>query len=125
MIQHCAPTYRELEDTIASLVDTGAEMRIGLPVHARYGGLAYYYPGTIYQVRISSLHVARTCLICINVLCIASILQINPTEYSTPTGPKWYPKGTFGILYDDGDVEPAVPLSMLRIIQLKVREECV
>lgn len=40
-----------LEDRVALLLDEGADMKLGLPVHARFGGLAYSYPGTIYQVR--------------------------------------------------------------------------
>lgn len=31
-----------------------------------------------------------------------------------------YPKGTWGVLYDDGDCEPAVSKPNLRVLKLKV-----
>ena len=68
--------------------DDVAPLVVGFPVEARYGGGEHHFPGTIYQV--------------------------NPTQYSTSEGIKWYPKGTFGVMYDDGDFEPAVPRNLIR-----------
>lgn len=35
---------------MSKLMEMTPELRVGLPVHARFGGLDYYYPGSIYQV---------------------------------------------------------------------------
>ena len=43
---------KALEETVAAAVDYNAEIKLGMPVHARYGGLNYYYSGCVYQVRI-------------------------------------------------------------------------
>jgi hypothetical protein len=48
-----------------------------------------------------------------------TIYQINPTQYGTSTGLKWYPRGTFGVAYDDGDYEPAVAQQHIRVLKLK------
>ena len=81
-------------DQVAALVDVDPELVVGFPVEARYGGGEAYFPGSVYQV--------------------------NPTQYTTPEGIKWYPKGTFGVMYDDGDFEPAVPGDLIRVIKVRV-----
>jgi len=43
---------KAFEEFMNSAVDYGAEIRLGMPVHARYGGLAFYYPGCIFQVSV-------------------------------------------------------------------------
>lgn len=45
---------------------------------------------------------------------------MNPTPYVSREGMKMYPKGTWGVLYDDGDCEPAVSKPNLRVLKLKV-----
>lgn len=45
---------------------------------------------------------------------------MNPTQYVTREGLRTYPKGTYGVLYDDGDYEPAVPKKLIRVLRLKV-----
>ena len=78
---------------LESLVDTETTLEIGSTVQGRFQGGDIYYSGTIFQV--------------------------NPTEYISPQGIKWYPKNTFGILYDDGDYEPAVHRDDIRVLKLK------
>ena len=77
---------------VQGMVDADAELVVGFPVEARFGGGDLFYAGTVYQV--------------------------NPTQYTTPEGLKWYPKNTVGITYDDGDFEPAVPNALVRVIRL-------
>lgn len=86
---------KDIEDEMARLVDGDevAPLVVGFPVEARYGAGEHHFPGTVYQV--------------------------NPTQYSTSEGIKWYPKGTYGVMYDDGDFEPAVSRSCIRVIKLK------
>jgi hypothetical protein len=88
--QHAAKRARDM----GLLLDTDAELVVGFPVEARYAGGPHFFPGTIYQV--------------------------NPTQYASSEGIKWYPKGTFGVMYDDGDFEPAVDQSLIRVIKLRM-----
>lgn len=76
-----------------NLMDTDVNIELGACVQARFQGGAIYYPGTVFQ--------------------------INPTEYISPQGIKWYPKNTFGVIYDDGDYEPAVHRDDIRVMKLK------
>ncbi|GMH89449.1 hypothetical protein TrST_g7346 [Triparma strigata] len=75
------------------LMDTDLNIELGACVQAKFQGGAIYYSGTVFQ--------------------------INPTEYISPQGIKWYPKNTFGIVYDDGDYEPAVHRDDIRVMKLK------
>ena len=83
----------EFQIEAEKLVDTDFTIELGATVQAKFQGGDIYYPGTVFQV--------------------------NPTEYISPQGIKWYPKNTFGIIYDDGDYEPAVHRDGIRVMKLK------
>ena len=76
-----------------SLVDTETAIEIGSVVQAKFNGGEIYYGGVVFQV--------------------------NPTTFISTQGTKTYPKDTFGILYDDGDWEPDVHKSDIRVVKLK------
>ena len=78
---------------VDALVDNDTKLAIGSPVQALFERGEVFYAGTIFQV--------------------------NPTEYISPEGIKWYPKNTFGIIYDDGDFEPAVHRDYIRVVKVK------
>ncbi|GMH56705.1 hypothetical protein TrRE_jg4376, partial [Triparma retinervis] len=76
-----------------SLVDTETAIEIGSVVQAKFNNGEIYYGGVVFQV--------------------------NPTTFISTQGTKTYPKDTFGILYDDGDWEPDVHKSDIRVVKLK------
>jgi len=82
-----------LQIKMESLVDTETTIEIGSTVQARFNGGEVYYGGVVFQV--------------------------NPTTFISTQGTKTYPKGTFGILYDDGDWEPDVHKNNIRVIKLE------
>lgn len=69
-----AEEQKVMEGQLAAAIDTESEIRVGMPVHARYGGLNFYYPGYIYQVCIFSAfidHVKCTSLHLVGVALVA------------------------------------------------------
>jgi len=83
--------YKEVDNLIDNIQTT--KIDIGFPLQALFDRGEIYYSGTVFQV--------------------------NPTEYISSEGIKFYPKNTFGVLYDDGDFEPAVHRNYLRVVRVK------